>query len=274
MENVESLIEAIPYINKFYGKTIVIKYGGNAMIDENLKQMVIKNIVLLKYVGINVIIVHGGGPDINKELENYNIKPSFKDGIRVTNLETMKIVKKVLIGKTNSDIVNIINKQGIKVIGISGIDGNFILCNQLNKELGYVGNIVNINCELIQNIIDIGYIPVISPIGVGKDGEIYNINADMVASKIATSIKAEKLIFLTDVDGVKMEDEVMSILDEKKIYDLIEKKVITGGMIPKVQSCLDCIKNGVKRVHIINGCKNNSLLLEMFTDNGVGTMIL
>ncbi len=186
----------------------------------------------------------------------------------------MKIVKKVLIGKTNSDIVNIINKQGIKAIGISGIDGNFILCNQLNKELGYVGNIVNINCELIQNIIDIGYIPVISPIGVGKDGEIYNINADMVASKIATSIKAEKLIFLTDVDGVKMEDEVMSILDEKKIYDLIEKKVITGGMIPKVQSCLECIKNGVKRVHIINGCKNNSLLLEMFTDNGVGTMIL
>lgn len=274
MENVESLIEAIPYINKFYGKTIVIKYGGNAMIDENLKQMVIRNIVLLKYLGINVIMVHGGGPDINKELQNYNIKPNFKDGIRVTDLETMKIVKKVLIGKTNSDIVNIINKNGAKAIGISGIDGNLILCKQLDKELGYVGDIVNINCQLIKNIIDIGYIPVIAPIGVGEDGEIYNINADIVANKIATSIKAEKLILLTDVDGVKVDDKVVSILNEKKINDLIDKKIITGGMIPKVMSCLDCIQNGVKCVHIINGCKNNSLLLEMFTDNGIGTMIL
>ncbi len=274
MENLESLIKAIPYINKFYGKTIVVKYGGNAMIDEDLKQSVIKNIILLKYIGINVIIVHGGGPDINKELQNYNIKPKFKDGIRVTDLEIMEIVKKVLIGKTNSDIVNIINRQGAKAIGISGIDGTSILCKQLDKQLGYVGDIVNINCELIQNIINMGYIPVIAPIGVGKDGEVYNINADIVANKIATNIKAEKLILLTDVDGVKVNDEVISVLDEEKINELIDKKIITGGMIPKVKSCLDCTQNGVKSVHIINGCKKNSLLIEMLTDSGIGTMIV
>lgn len=278
------LIEALPYIQKLAGKTIVIKYGGNAMINDELKNSVMEDITLLKYVGMNPVIVHGGGPDITKALEKFDIKSEFIDGLRVTDTATIEVAQMVLVGKTNKEIVSLLNQKGGKAIGLSGIDGNLIECEKykpfvdgFEKDIGYVGKITNINSKVIELIAKDEYIPVIAPIGVSKDGKSYNINADTVAAEIAAALKAEKLILLTDVEGVKTSkesDSILSALTASEVHDLIGKKIINGGMIPKVLGCLDALSKGVGRTHIIDGRIPHCILLEIFTYKGIGTMIM
>ena len=280
------LIEALPYIRKLSGQTIVIKYGGNAMINEDLKQSVMEDVTLLKYIGINPIIVHGGGPDITGMLTKMNIESRFVSGLRYTDEETMRVAQMVLIGKTNKEIVSNLNSKGAKAIGICGIDGHLIEAERLCEDsagnpidVGFVGKITKINTKILEMLTSDEYIPVIAPIGVGKDGESYNINADTVASEIAIALKAEKLMTLTDVGGVLEkgedgEDHIIPVLDEESINDLIEKGIITGGMIPKLYGCLDIIRRGVRKAHIIDGRIPHSLLLEIFTAKGIGTMIV
>lgn len=278
------LIEALPYIQKLYGKTVVIKYGGNAMINDELKNSVMEDITLLKYIGMNPIVVHGGGPEINNALNKHNIKSEFVNGLRVTDSETMEIVQMVLVGKTNKEIVSLLNLKGGKAIGICGIDGNLIECEKLttnadgsSADIGYVGKITKINSKILDLLCKDEYIPVVAPIGVGPDGKSYNINADTVAGEIAAALKAEKLILLTDVEGVKRSkdsDEIIPALTLEEVYDLINKKVIQGGMIPKVLGCINAIEKGVGRTHIIDGRIPHCLLLEIFTYKGIGTMIM
>jgi len=280
----EILIEALPYIQKLYGKTIVIKYGGNAMISEELKNSVMQDIILLKYVGMNPVVVHGGGPDLTNALQKLNIKSEFVNGLRVTSQSVIEVAQMVFIGKTNKEIVSLINSKGGKAIGLSGIDGNLIECEKLKMvvdgketDLGYVGKITNINSKLIEFLAADEYIPVIAPIGTDKEGQSYNINADTVASEVAIALKAEKLILLTDVEGVKTvgeKQEILPVLTINQTKELIEKKVISGGMIPKVLGCVDALERGVKRTHIIDGRVPHCILLEIFTDEGVGTMIV
>lgn len=284
IKRAQILIEALPYIQMLNGKTVVIKYGGNAMINDELKNSVMEDIILLKYVGMNPVIVHGGGPDISKTLKKLNVESEFVNGLRVTDTETMEIVQMVLVGKINKEIVSMLNKKGGKAIGLCGIDGNLIECEKYKsmvdgaeKDIGYVGKITNINSKVIELIAKDEYIPVIAPIGVGKDGHSYNINADTVASEIAIALKAEKLVLLTDVEGVKMSkdtDEIITALSAEEVYDLIDKKVINGGMIPKVLGCLEAAEKGVGRTHIIDGRVPHCILLEIFTYKGIGTMIL
>ncbi len=284
IKKAEILIEALPYIQKLYGKTVVIKYGGNAMINEELKNSVMEDITLLKYIGMNPVVVHGGGPEINKALNNFNIKSEFINGLRITDATTMEIAQMVLVGKTNKEIVSLLNKMGGKAIGLCGVDGNLIECEQYKTvidgketDLGYVGKIININAKVLELISKDEYIPVVAPIGVGKDGKSYNINADTVAGEIAASLKAEKLMLLTDVEGVKMSkesDTILSALTIKEVHDLIEKKVISGGMIPKVLGCIEALEKGVGRTHIIDGRIPHCILLEIFTYKGIGTMLM
>lgn len=281
----EILIEALPYIQSLARKTVVIKYGGNAMINEELKSSVMDDITLLKYVGINPVIVHGGGPDISDMLVKMGIKSRFEKGLRITDKDTMEIAQMVLIGKTNKEIVAALGKKGAKAIGICGIDGHLIECEKLTADaygnpmdVGFVGKITKINTKVLSMLANDEFIPVVAPIGVGKDGQSYNINADTVASEIAAALKAEKLITLTDVEGVKEvlpdgTEKVLPVLTEKDIHDLIARDVISGGMIPKVLGCLDTIDRGVGRAHIIDGRIPHSLLLEIFTGKGIGTMI-
>lgn len=281
----ETLIEALPYIQSLAGKTVVIKYGGNAMINEELKNQVMADITLLKFIGINPVLVHGGGPDINIMLDKLSIKSEFKNGLRVTDSETMSVAQMVLVGKTNKEIVSRLNQNGAKAIGICGIDGRLIECERITADsegnpldIGYVGNIVRINTRVLTMLANDEYIPVVAPIGIGKDGESYNINADTVASEIAAALHAEKLMTLTDVEGVKItngqgEQVVVSTLNEMEINDLIGRGVISGGMIPKVLGCLDTVRRGVGRAHIIDGRIPHCLLLEIFTNKGIGTMI-
>lgn len=281
----ETLIEALPYIQSLAGKTVVIKYGGNAMINEELKNQVMADITLLKFIGINPVLVHGGGPDINIMLDKLSIKSEFKNGLRVTDSETMSVAQMVLVGKTNKEIVSRLNQNGAKAIGICGIDGRLIECERITADsegnpldIGYVGNIVRINTRVLTMLANDEYIPVVAPIGIGKDGESYNINADTVASEIAAALHAEKLMTLTDVEGVKItngqgEQVVVSTLNEMEINDLISRGVISGGMIPKVLGCLDTVRRGVGRAHIIDGRIPHCLLLEIFTNKGIGTMI-
>ncbi len=280
------LIEALPYIQRLSGKTVVIKYGGNAMINDELKNHVMDDVTLLKYIGINPVIVHGGGPEISGMLSRLDIQSEFSGGLRVTGPETIDVARMVLIGKTNKDIVSLLNMRGAKAIGISGIDGNLIECRKMDRDrdgnpidLGYVGDIVRINTKVLEMLAGDEYIPVVAPIGIGPDGQSYNINADTVASSIAVSLKAEKLITLTDVEGVKIiaEDGTESVIPslvEAEVYDLIERNVISGGMIPKVLGCLETISGGVGRAHIIDGRIPHCLLLEIFTNKGIGTMIM
>jgi acetylglutamate kinase len=278
------LIEALPYIQKLNGKTVVIKYGGNAMINEELKNSVMEDITLLKYIGLNPVVVHGGGPDITKALEKFDIKSKFINGLRVTDMPTMEVAQMVLVGKTNKEIVSRLNQKGGKAIGLSGIDGNLIECEQLKTtvdgnevDIGYVGKITNINSKVLELIAKDEYIPVVAPVGVGKDGQSYNINADTVASEIAGALKAEKLILLTDVEGVHISDnpdEIIPALTANEVYDLIDRKIINGGMIPKVLGCLSAIEKGVGRTHIIDGRIPHCILLEIFTNKGIGTMIM
>ena len=280
------LIEALPYMKKMRGQTIVIKYVGNAMVNEDLKYSVMQDITLLKYIGINPVLVHGGGPDINNMLKKVNVESRFVNGLRYTDEETMGIAQMVLIGKTNKEIVSNLNAQGAKAIGICGIDGNLIEAEKMTEDasgnpvdIGYVGKIKKINTHVIEMLANDEYIPVIAPIGVGKDGESYNINADTVAAEVAAALKASKLITLTDVPGV-MEDgedgekKLISILDEESIKECVEKGIITGGMIPKIEGCLDTVLRGVRRAHIIDGRVPHSIILELFTAKGIGTMIL
>jgi len=284
IKKAEILIEALPYIQKLYGKTVVIKYGGNAMINDKLKYSVMEDITLLKYIGMNPIIVHGGGPDITSALKKFGIESEFVNGLRVTDAATMEVAQMVLMGKTNKEIVALLNKQGGKAIGICGIDGNLIECEQYKTtingketDLGFVGKITKINSKMLEIMAQDEYIPVVAPIGVGKDGHSYNINADTVAGEIAAALKAEKLILLTDVEGVKLSgdsDQILHALTAREVYELIDKGVISGGMIPKVLACLDALEKGVGRTHIIDGRIPHCLLLEIFTYKGIGTMIM
>lgn len=278
------LIEALPYIQKFSGKTVVIKYGGGAMINNDLKNSVMEDITLLKFIGLNPVVVHGGGPDINKALELHNIKSERVNGLRVTDEFTMEVAQMVLVGKTNKEIVSLLNQKGGKAAGFCGIDGKILECEKHYEEvdgqpvdIGYVGEITNVNVEFLEMFSKNEYIPVIAPIGVGEDGHSYNINADTVASEIAIALKAEKLIFLTDTEGVKNNadsDEVISALTIDEVHKLINSNVIQGGMIPKVLGCVDAINRGVERTHILDGRIPHCILLEIFTNEGIGTMIM
>jgi acetylglutamate kinase len=284
IKKAEILIEALPYIQKLYGKTVVIKYGGNAMISNELKNSVMEDITLLKYIGMNPVVVHGGGPDINRTLDKLDIKSEFVNGLRVTDASTMEVAQMVLVGKTNKEIVSLLNQKGGKAIGFCGIDGNLIECEKyktvvdgVERDIGYVGKITSINSKLLELVSKDEYIPVVAPIGVGKDGQSYNINADTVAGEIASALKAEKLMLLTDVEGVKTSKDSKSILHAltaNEVHELIEQKIINGGMIPKVLGCLDALEKGVGRTHIIDGRLPHCILLEIFTNKGIGTMIM
>lgn len=275
------LIEALPYIQRLNGKTIVIKYGGNAMISEELRQSVMEDITLLKYIGARPVVVHGGGPDISAALKTYNVESKFINGLRYTDMQTMEIAQMVLVGKTNKAVVSTINAKGGKAIGLCGIDGSIIKCKKMTttvdgeeKELGFVGQVTDVDTHVIDLISDDRYIPVIAPIGTDDMGNSYNINADTAASAVASALGAEKLMFLTDTEGVKGADgNIIYEMNKKTAVALIESGIINGGMIPKVYGCLDAIKSGVNRVHIIDGRIPHCILLEIFTDTGIGTMI-
>jgi acetylglutamate kinase len=278
------LAEALPYIKRFHGRTIVVKYGGNAMTDEHLKQCFARDVVLLKLVGMNVVVVHGGGPQIENMLGRVGKKGEFIQGMRVTDAETMEVVEMVLGGQVNKDVVNLINRAGGKAVGLTGKDGGMIRAKKLmlpNKDnpddlidVGQVGDIVQIDPSLIGNLEGAGFIPVIAPIGVGKDGETYNINADVVAGKVAEVLKAEKLVLLTNTPGVlDKAGQLITGITPKQIDDMVEDGTLSGGMLPKISSALDAARNGVKSVHIIDGRVEHALLLEILTDHGVGTMI-
>jgi len=277
------LSQALPYIQKYNGKTIVIKYGGNAMISEELKDSVIRDIVLLSYVGIKVVVVHGGGPEINEFLSKIGKKSNFVNGLRVTDEETIDVVQMVLAGKVNKDIVSLIDKNGGKSIGLCGIDADLLKSKKVifedGSDIGFVGEVVEVNDSIIEHSLNGGYIPVISTVALGQeDGKVYNINADSAAAKISVKINAEKFILITDVPGVlrdpRDETSLISELDVKDIDTLINDGVITGGMIPKVNCCREAINGGVSRTHIIDGRVLHSLILEVFSNEGIGTMIL
>ncbi len=275
------LIEALPYIQRLSGKTVVIKYGGNAMVDASLTHAILEDITLLKYVGVNPIVVHGGGPDINNMLKRLDIKSEFVGGLRVTDGATMEVVQMVLSGKINKDIVSELNCLGARSLGLCGKDANLIECIKKpardGVDLGYVGQITHINTKLLEILARDEYIPVIAPIGVDKDGNSYNINADTVAGEIAAALKAEKLMFLTDIDGIYLDpndkDSLISRITVSEINRLIGEGVISGGMIPKVQGCINAVLGGVGRTHIVNGTIPHPILLEIFTDKGIGTMV-
>ena len=278
------LAEALPYIQRFHGKTIVIKYGGNAMIEENLKEGFARDVVLLKLVGMNPVIVHGGGPQINDMLKRVGKQGEFIQGMRVTDAETMDVVEMVLGGLVNKDIVNLINRHGGLAVGLTGKDGGFIRAKKMlmqNKEragewldIGQVGEIESINPDLIALLETRDFIPVIAPIGVGKNGESYNINADLVAGKLASVLSAEKLILLTNTPGVLDKNgDLLTGLTAQRVDELFADGTISGGMMPKIGSALDAVKSGVNSCHIIDGRVEHGLLLEVLTDEGVGTLI-
>ncbi len=275
------LIEALPYIQRLWGKTIVIKYGGNAMVNESLTHKILEDVTLLKYVGINPILVHGGGPEINTMLARVGVSSTFHNGLRITDDATMEIVQMVLAGKLNKNIAAEINMLGGKAIGLCGKDAELIRVEKKpplpdGVDLGHVGNIVSINTKLLNALCEDEYIPVISSIGTDKQGQSYNINADTAAAAIATALKAEKLIYLTDIDGVRRDANdpttLFPILTTDQAKALIEDGTISGGMIPKVTACVDAIEKGVRRVHILNGTIPHPIILEIFTDRGIGTM--
>lgn len=283
-QKAKTLSEALPYIKRFFDKTIVIKYGGNAMTDDRLKECFAQDVVLLKLVGMNPVVVHGGGPQINEMLDKLGKKGEFIQGMRVTDEETMDVVEMVLGGQVNKEIVNLINRHGGKAVGLTGQDGNFIHAHKLLMEdlkdptkmidVGQVGEISGIDPSII-TFLDTGdFIPVVAPIGVGKDGETYNINADVVAGKLAEILNAEKLILLTNTPGVLDKNgQLLTGLTPKQIDDLVEDGTLSGGMLPKISSALDAARSGVKSVHIIDGRVEHALLLEVLTDEGVGTLI-
>ena len=286
-EKAKTLIEALPYIRTFYGKTFVIKYGGHAMQDRELRQAVILDLVLLRYIGVRPVVVHGGGPEITAMLQRVGKETEFVQGLRVTDGETMAIVQMVLVGKINHDLVAEINCQGGKAVGLSGKDGNLVVARKYRPksdgnggrvDLGFVGEVEAIDPRLVVNLADQGYIPVIAPVAVGPDGESFNINADTVAGELAAALQAEKLIMLTDVEGILTNPRdlktLLSTLQVAQAAAMIKEGRIDGGMIPKVEACARALERGVGRTHIIDGRQLHSLLLEIFTDKGIGTMVV
>jgi len=288
MERADILLEALPYIRRFYNKTIVIKYGGHAMIDEELKDLFARDIVMMKYIGINPVVVHGGGPQIGTFLKKIGKESKFIQGMRVTDEETMDIVEMVLVGKINKEITGLINRHGGKAVGLSGKDGDltkaekYLLSAEKAKDtppeiidVGLVGKVKSINAGLLLSLEKEGFIPVIAPTGVGEQGETYNINADLVAGAVAAALQAEKLILLTDVHGVlDREGALINTLNNSDAEAMIQSGVIDGGMFPKVKCCLKALRGGVKKTHIIDGRLKHAILLEMFTDSGIGTEIV
>lgn len=281
MDRARVLSEALPYIRTFYGKTVVVKYGGNAMVSENLRRAVLSDIVLLHMVGIHVVVVHGGGPEISAMLKSVGKEGVFVNGLRYTDGETMDIVQQVLCGKVNKDLVSLINEYGGRAMGLSGLDSRMIEAEKKSDDgydYGLVGNITAVNTAPITDVLEAGYIPVISTVAAGTDGEkCYNINADTAAARIAAALGAEKLIILTDVLGL-MRDvndpaSLISKCSAAEVPALIREGVISGGMIPKIQCCVDAVEDGVNRVHILDGRIEHSVLIELFTDAGAGTMI-
>ena len=287
-DKAEILIEALPYIQQFYGKTVVIKYGGNAMINDDLKEKVMQDVALMKYTGINVVIVHGGGPEITGFLKKLGKESSFVSGLRVTDEETVEIAEMVLAGKINSEIVMLLNRRGVRAVGISGKDADLIHAEKklatvyeqgekTKVDIGYVGKTKKIDIRVVEDLIKSGYVPVIAPIGVGEDGESYNINADYVAADIAGALKAEKLLLLTDTEGVykNFEDKssFISTLSASDAREWIKSGVIAGGMIPKIEACLRALQSGTGKAHIIDGRLPHSIILELFTASGIGTQV-
>ena len=287
IDKASTLMEALPYIRRFYKKTIVIKYGGHAMVDSSLKNDFAMDITLMNYIGLNPVVVHGGGPQIEAVLNKMGKTSQFIDGLRVTDEEGMEVVEMVLVGKINKEIVNLINQHGGKAVGLSGKDGNLITARKLEHssptpsgsgekppDMGLVGEVQSVNPQVIDALDRSTFIPIIAPIGVGTDGTTYNINADMAAGKIASALKAEKLMLLTDTDGVLDEKgQLISSMNEGELKDRIKNGQISGGMIPKVTCCLQALKEGVAKAHIIDGRIKHAVLLEIFTDVGIGTQI-
>jgi len=287
IDKAKVLLEALPWIREFYNKTIVIKYGGNAMVEERLKKSFAQDIILLKYIGLNPVVVHGGGPQIGQVLDQMGLKSHFVQGMRVTDSETMNVVEMVLVGRVNKEIVGNINLHGGKAVGLSGKDGNLITAKKMQMtatnpdtltpeiiDIGMVGEVEAVDPAIIRSLEESNFIPVIAPVGVGREGETYNINADLVAGKVAGALKAEKLILLTDVEGVKGKDgKLVSTIDHNAVDGLIADGTLTGGMIPKATCCVDAIRDGVTKTHIIDGRMEHACLLEIFTDKGIGTAI-
>jgi len=287
IEKANVLLEALPWIKEFTGKTIVIKYGGSAMVEEPLKESFARDIILLKYIGLNPVVVHGGGPQIAQVMEQMGLKSSFVQGMRVTDSETMNVVEMVLVGRVNKEIVGNINLHGGKAVGLSGKDGKLIIARKMEMravnpdnltpeiiDIGMVGEVESIDPAIIDALQKSGFIPVIAPVGVGHKGETYNINADLVAGKIAGALKAEKLILLTDVEGIKDKNDLLiSTIDNSQVASLIKDGTLTGGMIPKATCCVDAITEGVTKTHMVDGRLEHACLLEIFTDKGIGTAI-
>jgi acetylglutamate kinase len=279
-EKAAILVEALPYIRDFYGRTVVVKYGGSAMADCRLRKAVMEDIVLMRYVGMHPIVVHGGGPNITRMLKRLGISTRFVDGLRITDEETMEVVEMVLVGKINKDIVAGLNDMGGLAVGLSGKDGMLIRADHMSgkEHLGFVGQVREINTGVLETITEKGYIPVISPIGAGNHGQSFNINADHVASALATALKADKLVLLTDVPGIlAVPDDVssrISRLRASEVESYIDCGIISGGMIPKVECCVEALQGGVNRTHILDGRIPHSILLEIFTDEGIGSMVV
>ena len=272
------LIQAMPYIKKFVGETIVVKYGGNAMINENLKSAVMSDLVLMQLVGIKVILVHGGGPEINAMLDAVGKKSEFKDGMRVTDQETIDIVQMVLAGKVNKSLVQLLESHGGKALGMCGLDGRLLMADKMASahDLGFVGEIREVNPEPLKMVMDDGYIPIVATVAGGYDGNVYNINADLAAAQIASKKKKKKLILMTDIRGllrdVNDDDSLIPVVNVSEVPMLKRDGIIKGGMIPKIDCCVEAVRNGVNRAHIIDGRLEHSILLELFSDEGIGTM--
>jgi len=289
LETAAVLIETLPYIQQFSGKTVVIKYGGNAMVNDELKNSVIQDITLLKYVGMRPVVVHGGGPEITKLINQMGKKTTFVSGLRVTDAETVELAEMVLVGKINTEIVSLLNQHGAKAVGLSGKDADLIVAKkhfaqvhengEINSvDIGFVGDVDTINTDILNTLLDRGYTPVIAPIGVGHDHESYNINADYVAGEVAGALGAEKLLLLTDVEGIYGDyhdkSTFISSLSLEKAEDMIKEGSIEGGMIPKVETCIRALRGGTAKTHIIDGRQPHSILLEIFTSQGIGTEVV
>ena len=272
------LIQAMPYIKKYTGETIVVKYGGNAMINEDLKSAVMSDLVLMQLVGINVVLVHGGGPEINAMLDAVGKESRFENGMRVTDKETIDIVQMVLAGKVNKSLVQLLESHGGKALGFCGLDGRLLMAEKLisSVDLGYVGEIKEVNPAPLNNAMQNGYIPIVATVAGGYDGNVYNINADLAAAQIAAKLGAKKLILMTDIRGllrdVKDDDSLISVVNVSEVPMLKRDGIIKGGMIPKIDCCVEAVRNGVNRAHIIDGRLEHSILLELFSDEGIGTM--
>lgn len=279
-EKAQILIEALPYIQRFNGNTVVVKYGGSAMKDEDLKMHVIEDVALLKLVGMRPIIVHGGGKEISRWVKKTGIVPEFYNGLRITDRDTLEVAEMVL-GKVNTDLVSLVQQLGVNAMGISGMDGDLLKVRKVmpdGHDIGYVGEVTRVNPDIVWKLLDDDFVPVIFPIGSDEEGNAYNINGDHAAAAIAQAIHADKLIYLTDTRGVYRDpsdpDTLISELDEDEAMHLIDEGIVQGGMIPKIRNCIESIRNGVRRVHILDGSAEHSILLEIFTDRGVGTAIM